>query len=302
MFAKSPSGLDAIIQRPRPTPWQQFCANPCIFLAQFFYSARPNSTARLRDDAVTIVCISDTHNRQQELPAGDILIHAGDLTQSGTFKELQATIDWLNRQAHQHKIVIARNHELLLDQTCDLSAQAAIQRAQLDWGSCIYLENEMIEVTCSNGRPFKIYGSPYSPRQGNWAFQYPRSADLWKDSVPDNIDILITHCPPRGHLDTLKYGCEHLLRLLWHIRPRLHVFGHIHEGYGQEELHFDGLQRAFEETVLAGGGILNLCEVVKELVVTYLRPNKGAHCQLANAAMVGGHRDTEVRMPLIITI
>jgi len=56
---------------------------------------------------VTIVCIADTHNQQPGLPNGNLLLHAGDLTQHGSFDELQAQLDWLNKQKYQFKVIIA---------------------------------------------------------------------------------------------------------------------------------------------------------------------------------------------------
>lgn len=66
-------------------------------------------------DPVTVVCISDTHGTQPPLPDGDLLLHAGDFTRWGTFRELQAHLTWLAQQPHKHKVVIAGNHDLLLD-------------------------------------------------------------------------------------------------------------------------------------------------------------------------------------------
>lgn len=58
-------------------------------------------------------------------------------------------------------------------------------------------------------------------------------------------DILITHGPPKNHLD-LGLGCPHLLREVWRVKPRLHVFGHIHWGAGTEPVYFDECQAAYE--------------------------------------------------------
>ena len=65
---------------------------------------------------MSVVCISDTHNSRPSLPDGDVILHAGDLSQYGTFNEVQDQLDWLNTQPHQHKIVIAGNHDLILDE------------------------------------------------------------------------------------------------------------------------------------------------------------------------------------------
>lgn len=308
LFSKQHNGLDALLHRPRPGLWEQFLERPCIFLAHKLYTWRQPIPAQPLINPVSIVCISDTHNTQPPLPNGDILIHAGDLTQSGSLPELQATINWLLAQPHPIKIVIAGNHDLLLDPSCDkatANTNAATERAALDWGDIIYLENAEATVTCAaNGRRLRVYGSPRSPRHGNWAFQYPRGGgeDVWAGTVPRGVDVLVTHGPPRAHLDLLRLGCERLLGEVWRVRPRLHVFGHVHEGAGSEWLQFDELQGAYERTVVAGGGVWNLLWTVKAFVLSLFRPPAEARCLLVNPAIVGGLRDNERRRPVKVVI
>lgn len=253
--------------------------------------------------------MSDTHNSQPKLPDGDILIHAGDLTQSGSLNELQNTLAWLRDQCYPIKIVVAGNHDLLLDATHDGSTSstkketALAERESLDWGDIIYLENEERIVTCSSGRQLRVYGSPYSPKHGNWAFQYPRSQDVWSSTIPEGIDILITHGPPRAHLDLLSLGCVHLLKTLWRVRPRLHVFGHVHEGAGTEWLLFDALQEKYERTVVVGGGFWNLMAVAWEFGRgIFGRRDVEAKCLLVNPSVVGGLRDDERRGAVRVVI
>ncbi|KAK3941338.1 Metallo-dependent phosphatase-like protein [Diplogelasinospora grovesii] len=308
LFAKQQqhTGLDALLYRPRPGIWQQFLAQPCIFLARKLYTWRRTVPAQPLVNPISVVCVSDTHNSQPTLPEGDVLIHAGDLTQSGSLRELQATVSWLLAQPHPVKIVVAGNHDLLLDASRDdqeaTGKKAASERKLIDWGDIIYLENAGTTVTCPNGRQLHVYGSPLSARHGNWAFQYSRSEDVWAGTVPRGIDVLVTHGPPRAHLDLLRLGCEYLLGELWRVRPRLHVFGHVHEGAGTEWLQFDELQDAYERTVLAGGGIWNLARTVMEILRTFFRPAAEAKCLLVNAAVVGGLRDDERRRPIKVVI
>jgi predicted phosphodiesterase len=54
-----------------------------------------------------IVCVSDTHNQTPSLPRGDVLIHAGDLTNQGSFTELKKTATWLEKADFEAKIVVA---------------------------------------------------------------------------------------------------------------------------------------------------------------------------------------------------
>eukprot|EP00392_Amoebophrya_sp_AT5.2_P007309 g7323.t1 len=91
-----------------------------------------------------------------------------------------------------------------------------------------------------------IYGSPYQPEFCDWGFNLPRGAPCrqkW-DQIPQNTDILVTHGPPLGRGDLtvpakVRAGCLDLLETVAdRVRPSLHVFGHIHEGYGAS---FDGV-------------------------------------------------------------
>ncbi|OQE43372.1 hypothetical protein PENCOP_c003G02458 [Penicillium coprophilum] len=297
------STFHELLNRQRPGPWQNFRAQPCIFLAQKLYSLHQPIPATPITCPVAIVCISDTHNTQISVPDGDVLIHAGDLTQSGSFRELQAALTWLSAQPHSTKIVIAGNHDLLLDSARDdPSGRAASERAQLDWGDIIYLENQEMTISCPNGRRLRVYGSPYSRRNGNWAFQYPHDQDIWASSVPDGIDILITRSPPLAHLDLLKLGCAHLLRTLWRVKPLLHVFGHVHEGAGTDWMMFDGLQHAYERTVTAGGGVKNLLRTLWEFAKACFCPPMDAQRLLVNPAIVGGLRDEERRQAIKVFI
>jgi len=90
------------------TAWEKFRASPISFLARWLYEKRGHHLAvEPVEDPIAVVCISDTHNLQPQLPDGDLLLHAGDLTEAGTFQELQEQLDWLNNQPHRHKVVIA---------------------------------------------------------------------------------------------------------------------------------------------------------------------------------------------------
>ncbi|MCJ1313576.1 hypothetical protein MMC25_007255 [Agyrium rufum] len=150
------------------TPYQRFKRNPTVFMAQYLYSRRLGpSPPPLAEDKlpVKVVCISDTHNKTPIIPDGDILVHAGDLTNKGTFAELQAQLDWLSRLPHAHKIVIAGNHDLLLDPVFVnkfphriFEIPGAAWR-DLQWGSIIYLSESSTTVTI-HGRNIKIFGSP----------------------------------------------------------------------------------------------------------------------------------------------
>ena len=175
-----------------------------------------------------IVCISDTHHLHNllkfEIPDGDILIHAGDFTNVGNKEDVVNFNKWLGKLPHKHKIVIAGNHDWLLYRK---------KNSRNLLTNCTYLEDE--EVTIDG---IKFYGSPYTPTFFNWAFMLDRGqplVDKWKQ-IPQFTDVLITHGPPYGRLDrTIEgndTGCEALLGRVLDIKPKYHIFGHIHEAHG----------------------------------------------------------------------
>jgi predicted phosphodiesterase len=217
---------------------------------------------------IRIVCVSDTHNTQPDLPEGDILIHAGDLTEYGSFDEIQTQLTWLSSQPHRYKLMVAGNHELLLDEAFlrmhPERLYGEIKRMEdLEWGSVHYLCESSVTLDLEmpqNGsrdpsqpetRRLTVFGSPWTPQHGTAAFQYRRgrTEDRWAHRIPSNADIVITHGPPRYHLDgrnSHHQGCPSLGRELIRVRPRLVVFGHIHISYGREDVVLDGIQRTYE--------------------------------------------------------
>lgn len=125
-------------------------------------------------NTVSVVCIFDTHNRFPDIPSGDLLVHAGDLSQGGTHQEIQCTLDWLKDQPHQFKVVIAGNHELLLDPQKGLSNT---ERTSLNWHDIIYLQDCGKSLCFKSGRVPNLYGSPSTQKHGNWACGYPRGVE-----------------------------------------------------------------------------------------------------------------------------
>lgn len=202
------------------------------FLDYFFnvFRSAPKASA----PPIRVVCISDTHClKTPYIPDGDLLIHAGDLANKGTPEELQAQIDWLDSFRHEHKIVIAGNHDTYLDARSRTTLAPSDQKGTLDWKGLRYLQHNSATLKFQSGRTIKVYGAPQIPECGGPqnAFQYPRGRDAWFDTVPEDTDILVTHTPPKYHLDLpVALGCEHLLQELWRVQPALHVFGHIHAG------------------------------------------------------------------------
>tara|TARA_R110000737_G_scaffold352968_1_gene401415 strand:+ start:317 stop:1081 length:765 start_codon:yes stop_codon:yes gene_type:complete len=186
----------------------------------------------------------------------DILIFAGDCSSSGLFYEIKSFVEWFSKQPAKHKIMIAGNHDYGFEDIAKFDINVPHNPRlvpptleEIIPDNVIYLNDESIEVLGLN-----IWGSPIQPYFGGWAFNRFRSngEDIkngikqhW-DLIPDNTDILITHGPPRGILDLLSpkfrrhgenphVGCDDLLQAISRVKPRINVFGHIHEGYGHVE-------------------------------------------------------------------
>ncbi|ODA76356.1 hypothetical protein RJ55_08202 [Drechmeria coniospora] len=195
--------------------------------------------------AIRVVCIADTHDQLVSVPVGDVLIHAGDLTTDGSAADVQRQLDWLKSLPHPVKIVVAGNHDSYFDAR-SRSADDVRTAAKLDLDGLLYLEGELT-VQEVKGRQLAIFGAPDIPECGpeNFAFQYTPAKQPWLSKVPPRTDILVTHGPPKHHRD-LGIGCPHLLREVWRVKPRLHVFGHTHWAYGKESVYFDDMQVAYE--------------------------------------------------------
>ncbi|RPA85991.1 Metallo-dependent phosphatase [Ascobolus immersus RN42] len=255
---------------------------------------------------IRIVCISDTHNTTPLLPTGDVLLHAGDITQSGTLPELLNTLSYLQAQPHRHKIVIAGNHD-----TC-LTTPSVLE--SIDWGDVIYLENTGTTLKFEDGRALTVFGSPFTPKHGSGVFQYPREQDVWSSGIgdiPQDTDVLVTHGPPAFHLDCGGMGCRYLLRKLWEVRPRLHVFGHIHHGRGTQRLAWDEVQARFERVCRARKerrvwswgvvrDVIGLLLVAVGMKVSGRVRREEQETVLVNAAIVHGFRDEKMHEPIVV--
>ena len=301
--ARKRMALDAIIHRPRYGWWSQIQQAPLPTLARTLYTQRQRLAKATiygpeSDTDITVVCVSDTHNTQPRLPPGDVLVHAGDLTETGTLKELQAQLDWLNTQLHAHRIVIAGNHDILLEDQLDGAKAAEFgrnPRLLLQWGSVIYLNCTEAQVTV-RGRTLKVYGHPATQKGGNWAFQYTKGTDVFTSRVPDDVDILITHSPPKYHLDLVGWGDQYLLQELWRVRPKLHVFGHVHAGRGKDVLHYDKFERLYEGVCSGRAGVFALVHMVLLLPwMLILGTKRSRKTVLVNAAAVRGFKNQDSR-------
>ncbi|KAL3480765.1 Metallo-dependent phosphatase-like protein [Aspergillus californicus] len=312
------SALTALVNRPeQQNIWTRLWKYPVNTIAQSVYNilAAVIPSPRIPEIPVRVVCVSDTHNNTISLPDGDILIHAGDLSQSGSLKELQDQIDWLDEQPHAYKIVIAGNHDRCLDPEFACRDEKSVFGVYtgpegLDWKSLIYLYDSTTTVKVAGDRELKLFGAPHTPKHGNWAFQYDRSdRQFWTNtSMPGDTDILITHGPPRAHLDLGRLGCPLLLSYLWSInrRPMLHVFGHVHGGYGVETVVWDEFQRTYEMVMSRDQGIMGLVMMlrcgIRRIAAFISGANRRGQTIMVNAAIVGGVRDEKRREAISVDI
>ena len=165
------------------------------------------------------------------VPECDMLLCAGDISYRGKEKNIRKFLQWFQSTPAKYKIFIAGNHDFLFEKNPE-QAQVILN----DYPDIIYLENSSVTI-----EGLKIWGSPWTPEFYNWAFNaFPKKIRSIWSQIPDDTDILITHGPPRRILDKTYWreehvGCPWLMKNVQRIKPKLHVFGHIHEGYGMVE-------------------------------------------------------------------
>jgi Icc-related predicted phosphoesterase len=182
-------------------------------------------------NSLRFVIVSDTHCRHNAvtIPDGDVLLHCGDFTMYGSPAQIADFDEWLESLPHRYKVVIAGNH--------DKGFEDAPEAARHLLKTPIYLQDSSIRIEGVN-----IYGSPWQPWFYDWSFNFPkgpkgrfRARETWA-KIPDDVDVLVTHGPPASILDIApiggSVGCPELLEAVRRVKPALHAFGHIHEGYG----------------------------------------------------------------------
>lgn len=189
-----------------------------------------------------IDCLSDLHGYTPTTPGGDLLIVAGDMTAMDTPKQWEKFYEWLKAQKYRKKIMIGGNHDNFLQSFMTTEASRA-----LDAG--IEYDHEYL---CDNGCEFegmKIWGSPWTiqfPNQNPEAMAFAVRTEFKLmdkfDSIPEDTNILITHSPPYGIGDMCSKGRVGSLALAHKVDStpnlKLHVFGHIHEGYGVYDIDY----------------------------------------------------------------
>jgi Icc-related predicted phosphoesterase len=196
------------------------------------------------NDPLRITVLSDTHTKHHEinsesLPGGNLIIHAGDLMNSG-YKQTEITdfLTWFDSlNQYDAAVFIAGNH----DRFFEYNPEEVKEILSNVWSTYLQ-DNTMIYINKEQTQGCKIYGSPWQPEFYNWAFNLPRNGweleQKW-NQIPKDTDILVTHGPPQDHLDVSgppynqpHLGCELLRVKVNEQPPKIHVFGHIHGGYG----------------------------------------------------------------------
>ncbi|VDN07916.1 unnamed protein product [Thelazia callipaeda] len=221
--------------------------------------SEPLKTLRLDtpiyEDKIRFVCISDTHEKMEDaltvIPDGDVLIHAGDFTNYGDIGEVIKFNAEIGSLPHKYKLVIAGNHELGFEDDKELNEKQlaglnmlGINRPYEMLTNCTYLCDQQIEIY-----GLKIYGSPWHSMPG-YSFYRSRGQSIMEQwqRIPSKVDVLITHTPPLGKTipsssttnylywnkcDGVLAGCADLLNTVEkRVRPKYHVFGHIHQMHG----------------------------------------------------------------------
>lgn len=187
-----------------------------------------------------IICISDTHRQHNKVvvPPGDILIHAGDWSydmyerpDSVAFTEF---LQWYESQPHKHKILVAGNHDQLLEMNPELARSLMDTHAP----SVKYLEDS---GTVAGG--LSIWGSPMTPTFYDWSFNRDRGLPIklhW-ELIPEKVDILVTHGPAYSIGDKnyhdARVGDKDLLEAIIRVKPKVHICGHVHGGHGRVRFH-----------------------------------------------------------------
>lgn len=161
-----------------------------------------------------ILHLSDTHGchrRLIDLPEADIVVHSGDFCMVGSETEAIDFLNWFCDLPYAHKIFICGNHD------------DCLYGANIDGldSNVHYLCNTGVEI---NG--VKFYGVPMF--MGDCVTER-QSRNISK--IQEGTDVLITHSPAYGILDyddSINYGDKQLLTKVMELRPKLHLFGHIH--------------------------------------------------------------------------
>ncbi len=218
--------------------------------------SKPSATIKTR-----LLILSDTHGthfeeEEKPLSSVDVAIHCGDLTQESKLDEFRAALHLLQDIDAPLKLVIAGNHDFTMDlpmfqkkvteseqplepelvaKVYGKPGEARRLFEDAELSGIIFLDEGTHRFELANGARLIVYASPYTPSYGDWGFQYrPNESRVFE--IDQVVDIVVTHGPPRGIMDYTssgeRAGCKGLFAAVARARPRVHCFGHIHEGWG----------------------------------------------------------------------
>jgi len=215
--------------------------------AEAFQSCNASSLPPAPHGCLRVVCISDTHNEHAglRLPPGDLLIHSGDcLTESGARYVVRSGkrgaikavkpegeslfkgfAEWFGRQDFPHKVLVAGNHDLVLQGLGKERVQQLLSEASRR-GRAVYLEHDEV---CVGG--VHVFGSPFGYWGGdNDAFL---SRDCDYTDLPAGMDIVVTHMPAILPSEGSQLREDlNLTSALHRTGASLHVSGHCHWAHG----------------------------------------------------------------------
>ena len=172
--------------------------------------------------SMKILHISDTHGFHPQLtnlPDADVIVHSGDFTFSGSEEEVFDFVNWFCDLPYRHKVFVAGNHDDCLYGCKDFEG--------LD-DNCHYLDGSFVVID-----GVKFFGIPMFVQD-----YVSDGLGTMIESIPDDTEVLVTHCPPLGILDDTDenyFGDARLLEKIKEIKPKLHLFGHIHDKNGVVE-------------------------------------------------------------------
>lgn len=190
-------------------------------------------------EMIKIACISDTHlmTNFAVVPDADILIHAGDALNRGELGDLVRFKLQLKPHANRfkHILFVPGNHDRCFEYSWDIARQSLEEIPNVT-----VLHDKEIELY-----GLKFFGTAWQPHFFDWAFNVRGHEELaYKyKAIPDDVNILITHCPPFGILDKVqdtskcgrRAGSPELMDRIKQLNKlKLHVFGHIHGSHGVE--------------------------------------------------------------------
>lgn len=198
-----------------------------------------------------IIHISDTHEKHQKLMPflegidADMIVHSGDVSHFGGKEACINFLEWFSALPFKHKILVPGNHDDYLEYTFryfPLEIERLVKKYDVK-----ILMNSGVNID-----DVQFWGSPFTPAFCDMSFQIlNHESDTFWNQVPSNTDVLITHGPAYGVLDLTRegkhVGCKSLSERIKKLSIKAHLFGHVHESYGEQDL---GSYRAFNGAAL----------------------------------------------------